>query len=221
MKVGFLCESPSNQKAMAIFAEGLLGAPPEPIGMSLEAHGVTGVFRILDGVFRGVHYNSDADALVIVVDSDDSELHEIGHENTENASEKCRLCQARRVIRRAQTQLKPRPSGAPLKVAIGLAVPAIEAWYLVGKEHQVGEAAWRVGLTEGRVPFTRRQLKQIVYGTDHPSVERETQCALTEARRIIGNVNAIELAFPAGFGLMANEIRSWLTKPNTVNPTVR
>lgn len=94
-------------------------------------------------------------------------------------------------------------------MAIGLAVPAIEAWYLVGKNHQVGEAAWITGMTAGRLPFTRRQLKKEVYGTDRPSLEHETDCAVREARRIIANIKAIETAFPAGFGAMASEIRSW------------
>jgi hypothetical protein len=105
--------------------------------------------------------------------------------------------------------LKASLGRSALKVAIGLAVPAIEAWYLVGKEHQVGEAAWIVGLQAGKPPFTKRQLKNLVYGTDRPSLEHETQCAVTEARRVIRDVQAIESAFPAGFGLMANEIRCW------------
>jgi hypothetical protein len=33
-----------------------------------------------------------------------------------------------------------------------------------------------------------------------------------EARRIIGDIKAIEAAFPAGFGLMAREIRTWNTQ---------
>jgi len=88
-------------------------------------------------------------------------------------------------------------------------VPSIEAWYLVGREHEVGEAAWLAGLAGGRLPFTRPQLKQLVYGTDRPSLELETQRAVEEARRIIGNIKRIEDAFPVGFGLMAAEIRSW------------
>jgi hypothetical protein len=96
-----------------------------------------------------------------------------------------------------------------LKVAIGLPVPAIEAWYLAGRNHQVGEAAWLMGLKADKKPFTRPQLKQMVYGTDRPSLELETECAVREARRIIANLQAILSAFPAGFGLMAEEIRSW------------
>ena len=97
-------------------------------------------------------------------------------------------------------------------MAIGLTVPAIEAWYLVGKEHQVGEAAWIVGLAAGKRPFTRPHLKKLVYGTDRPSLELETECAVKEARRIIRDMKAIETNFPIGFGLMAQEIRSWAAR---------
>jgi hypothetical protein len=108
--------------------------------------------------------------------------------------------------------LKPRAGRPALKVAIGVPVPTIEAWYLVGKDPQVGEAAWKIGVAAGKRVFASRELKQLVYGTDRPSIEHETERAVAEARRIIGNMTAIETAFPVGFGMMAQEIRSWLSK---------
>jgi hypothetical protein len=209
MKIGYYCESPADQAAMAVFTQGILGEPPEPINMDLEAHGVTGVFSALDGVFRGVHYNSDAEGLVIVVDCDDTELHDPSHDAPGGDEERCRLCRARKIIAKAQKKLKARQGRPELKVAIGLAVPAIEAWYLAGKNRQVGEAASRQAGAPGRLPFTRLQLKQMVYGTDRPFRELEIECAVKETRRIICDLKAIDTAFPAGFGLMANEIRSW------------
>lgn len=211
MKIGYYCESPADQAAMAVFTEGLLGRPPEPINRDLEAHSVPGFFSALDGVFRGIHYNSDAEGLVLVVDSDHTELHDLVHEAPEGGTENCRLCRVRKIIERARSQLKPRQGRPELKVAIGLCVPTIEAWYLVGKDHEVGEAAWRAALVAGRFLFTSQQLKRLVYNTDRPSLELETECAVKEARRIIKNINVIETAFPAGFGLMAKEIRSWTT----------
>jgi hypothetical protein len=213
MKIGFYCESPADQAAMAVFAEGIRGQPPEPINMDLEAHSVPGFFGALDGVFRGVHYNSDAEGLLVVVDCDDTELHNSVHD-TPGGGEGCRFCQARRIITQARKQLKARAGRPELKVAIGLTVPAIEAWYLVGKNNQVGEAAWSAGLAAGKPPFARAQLKKLVYGTDRPSLELETECAVREARRIIRDIKAIETAFPAGFGLMAKEVRTW-TAPAT------
>jgi hypothetical protein len=212
MKVGYFCESPADRAALSVFTEGILGQAPEPINMDLEAHSVPGFFKALDGVFRGVHYNSDAEALVIVVDSDKSELHEASHDAPGSAVEKCRFCQIHKIISTAQGQLKARRGRPPLKVAIGVAVPAIEAWYLAGKDHEVGEHAWKVGVNSGRPPFTIPNLKQLVYGTDRPSLELETSRAVEEAQQIIQKIDAIETAFPIGFGLMAAEIRSWISR---------
>jgi hypothetical protein len=63
MKIAFYGESPADQAAMAILTEGILGVKLEPINMDLQANGVTRVLAGLDGVFRGLHFNSDADAL--------------------------------------------------------------------------------------------------------------------------------------------------------------
>ncbi len=143
MKIGYYCESPADQAAMAVFTEGILGEPPEPINMDLEAHSVPAFFSALDGVFRGVHYNSDAEGLVLVVDSNATELHDSAHDKAGADPGSCRLCKIRKSILRAQNQLKPRTDWPKLKVAIGLPVPAIEAWYLAGKEYQVGAPARR------------------------------------------------------------------------------
>lgn len=212
MKIGFYSESPADQAALAVFAEGILGDPPEPISIDLEGHGVASVLRSVGTVFRGVHFNSDAEGLVVVVDCDDTLSHDVSHDEPGGSKDRCRFCEVRKVIDRARNSLKAVPGRQAVKVAIGLTVPAIEAWYLVGKNHQVGEAAWRVGLENNKRPFTRRQLKEMVYGTDRPSLELETKRAVEEARRIIQDLSAIETAFPVGFGLMANEIRSWRPK---------
>lgn len=209
MKIVFFGESPADQAAMAVFTEGILGETPEIINMGLVGNGVTHVLNTLAGIFLGVYYHSDAEGLVIVVDSDDTELHDLEHDKPGNGGENCRLCQARKIVDQARKSLKARAGRPGLKVALGLAVPAIEAWYLVGRERQVGEVAWRVGVAANRPPFIRAKLKEMVYGTARPSLEHETECAVKEARRIIGDINTIETAFPIGFGLMASEIRSW------------
>lgn len=170
------------------------------------------VLRSVGTVFRGVHYNSDAEGLVVVVDCDDTLSHDASHDEPGGSKDRCRFCEVRKVIDRARNSLKAVPGRQAVKVAVGLTVPAIEAWYLVGKNRQVGEAAWRVGLESNKRPFTRRQLKEMVYGTDRPSLELETKRAVEEARRIIQDLSAIETAFPVGFGFMANEIRSWRPK---------
>jgi hypothetical protein len=124
MRIGFYCESPADKAAMAVLVEGILGEPAEPINMPLEAQSVPRFFSALDGVCRGVHYNSDAEGLVIVVDSDRTELHEPDHGDS-GEREGCRYCQIRKIVERARAQLRPREGRPELKVAIGLAVPEI------------------------------------------------------------------------------------------------
>jgi hypothetical protein len=215
MKIGYFSESPADQAALAVFAEGILGEKPERINMDLQAHGVGGVMSALDGVICGVHYNSDADGLVVVVDCDDTELHAEDHDSDATAVQRCRYCKIRGTVDKARKRLKVLPDRSLLKIAIGLAVPSIEAWYLVGKNHEVGEPAWIVGCKANKRPFTRQQLKIQVYGTDRPSLELETERATQEAQRIINDISKIESAFPVGFGLMSKQIRSW----KTPNPT--
>ncbi|MCI0587994.1 MAG: hypothetical protein L0323_14270, partial [Planctomycetes bacterium] len=108
------------------------------------------------------------------------------------------------------SQLKPSPTRQqPLKIALGLAVPAIEAWYLHGTYPQVGEAAWRAGSESGRFPFSVRELKERVYGTERPTLAVEVERATEAARRLSGRLAGFEEFFPGGFGALARDVRSW------------
>ena len=168
MKIGFYCESPADQAALAVFVEGILGEPPEPINMDIEGHGVTGVLSTLDGVIRGVYYNSDADGLVIVVGG---ERHRIAQQRNLRCcklAERCRMCQLRKIIAGPESVEGHTRAYCLEGVAVGLTVPAIEAWYLVGKNHEVGEALLDCPVVRrNRRPFTS-QLKQEIYGTERP-----------------------------------------------------
>jgi hypothetical protein len=67
-----------------------------------------------------------------------------------------------------------------------------------------------LGLASHSNSFTAlRKYRVIPAAARAASLEHETECAVTEARRIIQNIPAIETAFPVGFGLMAKEIGSW------------
>jgi hypothetical protein len=98
-----------------------------------------------------------------------------------------------------------------LKAAIGLAVPAIEAWLLCGVNPHVTEAAWINGLKEmrGRMPYTKAGLKQELYGTAHPSLALETERMTAAASRLAADTSILESLFPFGFGTLAESLRSW------------
>jgi hypothetical protein len=212
MKIAVFSESSADEAAIRIFIEGLLGresqcAPMPPI----RSRGHDAVFKYVPSVLNHLHYRTDAEALVVVVDSDRSPVHQPSHAEPGKAEEKCRLCQLLKIVADVRHDLRPRPRGRPVEIALGLAVPQVEAWYLAGRDPHVSEAAWIVGQQSGKPPYTSDSLKQSVYGTDEPLLEMETARAREEAERIVreGKLPLVEQLFPGGFGALANDVRSW------------
>jgi hypothetical protein len=167
------------------------------------------VAQILPAILRQLHFNTDAEGLVVVVDSDDSVVHTGDHEAPNYYHPLCRMCQLRGIFRRTVKKLPSARGRARVLRCVGVAVPAVEAWYLCGRDNSVSEAAWLTGQGKGRTPYTRRELKWRVYGTDRPSLPLETECALIEVRRHRGDLRRLEFDFPAGFGLLARDLREW------------
>jgi len=98
-----------------------------------------------------------------------------------------------------------------MKIALGLAVPTIEAWLLCGVDSHVTEAAWVTGLKDerGRMPFAKGELKRQLYGTSHPSLAIETEAMKVAATRVGKDLAAIEKLFPQGFGTLLRSLRTW------------
>lgn len=209
MKFGILSESPADEAAICILIEALLRQPIEIIRPPLRARGWPHVAQVLPAILRHLHLHTEADAFVVVVDSDDSPLHEGDHEDPDKFHPLCRLCQLELVVRRTLKHLPSRAHRPALRVATGLAVPAVEAWYLCGRDPDVTEESWRRGVRQGRLPYDRRELKVRTYGTFRPSLPLETRRAVEEARRLAQDVRVLESAFPLGFGNLSREVRPW------------
>ena len=210
MKVAVLSESPADEAAIRILIDGIIGRQTQSAEMPpIRARGVSGVFGILPTVLKHLHYRTDADALVVVVDSDRTPVHKPEHEQDGGADENCRLCKIRQTVDPVLGQLRPIQGRPQIKIAVGLAVPAIEAWYRCGLDPHVTEAAWIASLPSGHFPYTTRSLKEDVYGTSRLSLELETRCATKEARRLAQNLQLLEQCFPTGFGALTRDVRSW------------
>jgi hypothetical protein len=208
MKVAILSESPADEAAIRILVEGLLGRPIQvAVPSRLRPGGWPHVLDVLPKVLLHLHYNTDAEGLVVVVDSNDSPVHVEGHDKPGAAVEGCRTCRLRQALVKVQAGL--RPVRAPVKVAVGLAAPAIEAWYRCGIDPNISEGAWARGLQSGQYPYTKNGLKRDTYGTDRPSLSRETSCAIEQAQRLAGDLQQLERKFPNGFGALARQVRSW------------
>ena len=210
MKVAILSESPADEAAIRILIDGIIGGQTQLADMPpIRTRGVSGVFKILPTVLKHLHYRTDVDALVIVVDSDQTPVHKPEHEQEGGTDEKCRLCKIRQIVDPVLSQLRPVQGRPRIKVAVGIAVPAVEAWYRCGLDPHVTEAAWIAGFPPGRFPYTTRSLKEDVYETSHPSLDLETRRATEEARRLVQDLQLLEQCFPTGFGALAREVRGW------------
>jgi len=216
MKVALLSESPADEAAVRVLVESALGRPIAQVHPGLRARGWPNVAQVLPPVLRHLHFNTDAIGLVVVVDTDDSVVHTAEHEAPGYFHPQCRLCQLRAAYRQTVKRLPPARGRKRVLRCIGVAVPAIEAWYLCGRDSQVTEAAWLGGQERGRAPYTRAELKVRVYGSDRPSLPLMIDCALREVQRHRRDPRRLEADFPNGFGALARDLRSWGEAPSNV-----
>ena len=211
MKVAILSESDADEAAIRILLDGLLGVRIDLVGnLPLRSRGWPSVRNVLPSVLAHLHYHKPVDAFAVVVDSNSSPLHQGPTGQLCPDEDPCRLCQVRRAVNQVQGRLRPVPGRIPVKVAVGLAVPAIEAWYLCGAKTGVFEEAWARGLQSGRFPYTKNELKQSAYGTDRPSIGLETRKAGEHASRLSADLAQLKRLFPIGFGCFASQVRAWL-----------
>jgi hypothetical protein len=210
MKVVVLSESSADEAAIRILVDGILSRKTQSLSPPpLRSRGWPSVIRILPTVLKYLHYRTDADALVVIVDSDDSPVHNSSHDETGNEAARCRYCQLRQVVELENANLKPVLGRSAVKIAIGLAVPSIEAWYRCVFDSHVNEATWIRKLQGESITYTRKTLKADVYGTERPSIEIETIHALEAANKLMDDLALIEQLFPVGFGLFARDVRNW------------
>jgi hypothetical protein len=217
MKVALLSESPADEAALRVLVAAVLRATPGFVAPGFRARGWPNVAQVMPAVIRHLHFNTDTDALVVVVDSDDSPLHTVAHDAPGYFHPQCRMCQLRAVYRQT-TKKFPRAHGRDRVLrAVGIAVPAIEAWYLCGRDATVTEAAWQAGQERGTYPYSRAELKWRVYGTDRPSLPLETACALREVERHRHDPRRLEHDFPS-FAALAADLRATAPSALPVRP---
>jgi len=209
MKLAILSESHADEAALEIIVGSILKRPLQLVQPPLRSRGWPSVRIVLPSVIKHLYYHTDAEALAVIVDSNDSTVHDPSHEETDGGNPGCRLCILRGLVRDTLSHLRAVEGKDLLKVAIGLAVPCIEAWYLCGKDPHVTEAAWVQARREGRYPYTCNDLKKVVYGTDRPSLPLETRRAREEAQRLCDKLDLLERSFPNGFGPFLSELRAW------------
>jgi hypothetical protein len=209
MKIAFFSESTADEAALTILVSGILGEEVEQsdLPVNVQARSSSRIDKILPAVIRALHYRSDAEALVVVSDSDDTPVHIASHNEQPNPA--CRMCQLRTAVKETIANLSPVSGKAILKVAIGVPVPAIEAWYLCRINPHVNEGSWIRKQNGEKIKYDRKKLKIQLYETTRPSLELETELAIESATRLVQELAELEQFFPQGFGAFADEIKSW------------
>jgi hypothetical protein len=216
MKLSVLSESEADETAIRILSEAVLEEAVEAVaGPRLRSRNWSAVLAMLGTAIRAHHFQTDAEVLVTVVDSDEEPIHLAQHDEPGHADRACRLCIMRGIVTQTFKWLPAREGRPPLRVALGLAVPAIEGWYLCGRNHQVGEAPWRIGLLkQGPFPYTKKALKKQVYGVETPNFHQTMEYGVNEAKRVAQMLKRLEADFPGGFGSLANELRRCRHSPS-------
>ncbi len=211
MKVAVVSESRADEAALKILVDAIVGQETELVSAPrLRPSGWPNVLTLLPSIVKALHYNPDADSLAVVVDSDDSLVHDASHEVTAENHAECRLCALRTCVGVGLRRVSAVANRVPLRTAIGVAVPAIEAWYRCGIDSHVMEATWTRKLLGENITYDRRSLKVDVYGSHQPALATKTDAAVQAATRLANNFEILEQLFPVGFGCFVYDVRTWL-----------
>lgn len=97
-----------------------------------------------------------------------------------------------------------------MKTALGVAVPAIEAWYRCGLDPHVTEFEWARKLLQGEhLTYDKKTLKESAYGSAPVSKLERTQIAEQAAHRLASNLEQLAQRFPNGFGGLLHDLQGW------------
>jgi hypothetical protein len=207
MNLAIISESASDEAALKILVDAIIGEETQLVSTRTRPGGWPHVLQLLPSIIKALHYGGETDGLVIVVDSDDSPIHYGQSDIRVPCNPRCRLCEVRSCLALVITRLANVVNRASLKTAVGLAVPAIEAWYQCG--NHVNENTWRRGLDGERLLYDRRSLKLAVYGSRQLSLEAATKASEAAARQLANDLDLLERLFPIGFGCLLLDLRQW------------
>jgi hypothetical protein len=201
MRVAILGESRADEVALRILVDAVLQLETTPVAIELRSRGWPYVRNALPAVIRFLYYRTDAEGLVVIADSN--------HTSVVQNDPKNRLRELQEAVRSTKETFSVVPGRVPLRFAVGVASPALEAWFLCKRHPEVDEAKWEKGLLETRDPYSRPELKRRLYGSDIPSLDLEIQQMVQAANELRTDIVHLERQFPNGFGNLARQLREW------------
>ena len=195
MRVAILSESDFDESVARILVDAVIG-PTEAFPVPLRTRGGWTVVRAnAPWIARQLHF-AGADGLVVIADSDLSEVSPnfVRRDDVSSA------------IGDALRDLPPRAGLPPLRTAVGIAVPAIEARLLAGAgDRDVGEPGIAA---RGRSP-DGAELKRRLYGQDRAPSSVRRERGLDAARLLAATLDRVQQRFPAGLGALCADLRAW------------
>jgi len=209
MRIAVVSESSADEAAVKILVDAIVGSETEIVALRTRPNGWPHVLNLLPNIVIRLHYGTDVEGLVVVVDSDESPVHENLHEQEQAENPECRLCLLRVALRSALAKVNPLPNRRAMKTALGLAVPAIEAWYRCGLDPHVTEFEWVRKLQGEILTYDKRSLKISAYGSDPSSNFHRTEVGKQAALRLATNLEQLEQRFPNGFGALLRDLQHW------------
>jgi hypothetical protein len=209
MKIAVVSESSTDEAAVKILVDAIVGTETELVALRTRPNGWPHVLNLLPTIVVSLHYGTDVEALVVVVDSDESPVHQNSHDAPHAPNPECRLCLLRTTVNTELTKLHTMPNRTNMKSGLGLAVPAIEAWYCCGLDPHVTEFEWGRKLLGEHLTYDKRSLKVSAYGSDPSSHLHRTEIAKQAAQRLANNLDQLEQRFPNGFGALLRDLRAW------------
>lgn len=211
MKAAVLSESDADEAVLKVLVESCVGRPIEwHDAIRMRHRGVDAALNVLAPAIKGLHYrHTDVRLLVVTVDSDNTAVPTPAHDADRAQAGDCRLCQIQTSVNRIQNDLRPIPRPMPLDIAVGLAVPSLEAWLLHGRAER-SELAWsRVLATAPASAHQRKlELKQEKYGTTRSSTRLQIERGVPNAHRIAGQLLDVARDFRGGFKPLYDTLRS-------------
>ena len=195
MNLAIISESPADEAALHAFCQTYLGREFPLVPHRVEVRrGWTALRKDLPAALQALRYYTPATVILVVVDSDGSELHTNAPTN--------RLDELREIARRC---LMPK-TAADRKITclLGLAVPCIEAWWLAHKNFQIGEATWLARHSLPSLPYDKQTLKKDLYGS---ALDRKREVMISAARASAAHSDLLSERFPIGLKPVLAELR--------------
>jgi len=219
MKVAVVSESGVDEAVVQALVRAVLPYQVEFTTVRRRAGGVGELLSRFEIIVKQCWYRLAVDGLVCVLDADMTVVHREAASGWEPLSTRtstvemcgseCRLCRLRRAWNRLFAA-RHAPHGVfPVRVALGLAVPSIEAWLLADDPRPVSEVQW-IALPSDRKQSLKATLKQRVFGHTL-GFDRQEQIASEKIERLLSTcgIERLKDLFPDGLGALIRDLESW------------